>query len=101
MLYTVNCVKHQVNFVNQQNTTIKSKSPNDSDYDSDQESEPKTNSISDDGEKVEILSLQFNENQNILATGDSNGEIRVSFFFIKKLNKNKQPVSLWYELFKT
>ena len=28
-------------------------------------------------EKIEILSLQFNQNLNLLATGDSNGKIKV------------------------
>lgn len=99
MLYSVNCTNNKVNFNeesaslilgNKQRTQTQHQiSCSDSEDESD--TEDTNSSISrfqnDDEEKIEILSLQFNKNQNLLATGDSNGEIQVSILKYK-IKKN-------------
>jgi hypothetical protein len=96
LLYNVNSTRHAVEFADEslsrfgQNeakkkpmaSTVVVDSDSSGDIDSD-ESLTNRKSDDDESEKVEVLSLQFNENLNILATGDSNGQIKVSFGLIK------------------
>lgn len=75
LLYTVNCTDNNVCYSNDQATSVKDP---DSDTETDDSSLTSKLDKTIDYEKIEILSLQFNENQNILATGDSNGEVQVN-----------------------
>jgi len=89
----VDCIKNRVDYaeqrgvgetVDQRSTKSKFEIHSDSD-DSDKSDEISNNSTrltnrtdnSENDEKVEILSVQFNQNLNLLATGDSNGFVSV------------------------
>lgn len=90
LLYQVNCLNDRVEFaeekasLNQKFLLSKSKIEINSESDSDSlelsdDFDKQTGSKSeDDDEKVEILCVQFNQNLNLLATGDSNGIIKVT-----------------------
>ncbi|CAF0838605.1 unnamed protein product [Brachionus calyciflorus] len=100
LLYSVNCLNNFVNFGKINNNDVaKTNDPEDSDFESD-------NSLSgsDDYEKSEILSLQFNQTQNLLATGDSNGRVQIYDVFSAcpisnedDSNIKKSKLDLYYE----
>jgi hypothetical protein len=75
LIYSVNCITDYVTyyndelerlFKNKRTITTKERSPTTVDSNLDQ--------------KVEILSLKFNDNLNLIATGDSNGNLKVKLF---------------------
>jgi WD40 repeat protein len=89
LLYTVRCSNNKVIYANGEIKT-KPESHNDSDPELLAEYEdnpneltqkPTTKSTKSEEEKVEILCLQFNQNANLLATGNSNGLIQIHDIF--------------------
>jgi hypothetical protein len=85
LLYKVNCSNYDVFYANQElknlSPRVKKQSkinPSDSDDDNaDIRAENLANS-SDLDEKIEVLCIKFNEAANLVAIGDSNGQIKVS-----------------------
>lgn len=89
LLYTVECLTNRVEYaqkIDEERGKTKSRfeitsdsSCSDNDSENDESSLKRgANSTSDDSdEKIEILCVQFNQNLNLLATGDSNGHVAV------------------------
>lgn len=80
LLYKINCISKKIDYGNESNGQESERS----NYS--QESGSITGL--EDSEKVEILSLHFNQSQNLLATGDSDGNLQV----IKLLLNNKNQL---------
>lgn len=81
LLYTVNSFNSRVLFADEEaksdtRASVKFTVSDEEDSASDSEQTKSTNESDD---KTEILSLKFNEASNLLATGDSNGKIKVNF----------------------
>jgi len=81
LLYTVRCANNKVIYANGDVKRVKNF---DDEYSTDDMDADVTNKVPKDEkheEKIEILSLQFNQNQNLLATGNSNGVIQIHDIF--------------------
>ena len=79
LLYTVRCATNKVIY----NNEVKSQylSENEEELGASNEPQQAGGVRRENEEKVEILSLQFNPQSNLLATGDSNGNVKVHDIF--------------------
>ena len=92
LLYRLNCITNQVHYAKPDHVSSSKGTPNSDEgieNESDIDSQANTPFLLDTGaiksdaeeeEKVEVLCLRFNESHNLLATGDSNGNIQVLFY---------------------
>ncbi|RNA18413.1 hypothetical protein BpHYR1_013925 [Brachionus plicatilis] len=67
LLYRVNCVNKNIDYGG--SNGLESGRSNFSE-------DSGSNAASDENDKIEILSLQFNQSQNLIATGDSDGNLQ-------------------------
>ena len=81
LLYTVRCYNNKVVYANGEIKLQDNKAESDLEDAGDQAADTKPQKSEKDEEKVEILCLQFNQNSNLLATGNSNGHIQIHDIF--------------------